>query len=465
MGFVTVDDTGVTAVSLDSAQTLVEQRLAQIFGPELDLAAQTPQGQMAGLMAVFGVEVGESTVALANQMTPDTATGVWLDWHGALVNVFRQTATRSRVTATLRGADGTVVRAGSRARTAAGDSFETVEDVTLTPAGVTVEMVAAEDGPTPIPAGGLSDIVTVVNGWESVTNVNAGAVGLADQTDVSYRLAIARAAARNGLGAVAAMTGAVIAAGALETQILENPEDTAVISRQFRLPAHGAIVAVRGGTDIAIGRAVEGYRGMGVPMVTAIKGGPPNSTDLAAISAGQVTWAGVDYGSIDLSSATSGADRAAALTSAMAGSGVTVRFFDDRYVAMFTWKPNVALMFDSGTTATAFGLDPVSAVGSPGPFVRHRDRPLTLVLAVTKQVGFPADGLNLIRRAVTAVVDGYPLGAQLWANDLLAAVERVPGTRVTSLSVQHDSADVSGVDVPLDARWTLPAANVTITIT
>ena len=57
------------------------------------------------------------------------------------------------------------------------------------------------------------------------------------------------------------------------------------------------------------------------------------------------------------------------------------------------------------------------------------------------------------------------MGEQVWLNDLLSVVEAVGGTRVTSLTVTDGTNAVSGVDVPLDRVWSLPLANITITLT
>ena len=55
---------------------------------------------------------------------------------------------------------------------------------------------------------------------------------------------------------------------------------------------------------------------------------------------------------------------------------------------------------------------------------------------------------------------GYAIGAELWANDILGAAERIPGTRVTLLSVQAGGVDVSGrcrlARQPMDARRVQP---------
>ena len=86
-------------------------------------------------------------------------------------------------------------------------------------------------------------------------------------------------------------------------------------------------------------------------------------------------------------------------------------------------------------------------------------------LDVTRQPGFPADGLTQIRTNVTAIVDAYGVGEQVWSNDILRVAEGVQGTRVTTITVQYAGVDASGVAVPLDILWSLPTANLTITIT
>ena len=50
---------------------------------------------------------------------------------------------------------------------------------------------------------------------------------------------------------------------------------------------------------------------------------------------------------------------------------------------------------------------------------------------------------------------GYGIGDEVWSNDLLCEAERVAGTRVSLLVVQHNGTDVSGVAVPRDVLWAL----------
>ena len=67
MPIFTVDDTGVHAPSLEQAQVDTRQQLADIFGDDLANADQTPQGQLAGIIAVLEAVIGEALVRLGKR--------------------------------------------------------------------------------------------------------------------------------------------------------------------------------------------------------------------------------------------------------------------------------------------------------------------------------------------------------------------------------------------------------------
>ena len=102
------------------------------------------------------------------------------------------------------------------------------------------------------------------------------------------------------------------------------------------------------------------------------------------MSNGTVSWNGVDYTGLDLRPANSAAAKATALTTLLDGTGVTVRAIDGIYIAMFGWNPDVTPMFGTGTVETNFGLAPDDSSYPVGPFVRPRNRDLTLVVDVVK---------------------------------------------------------------------------------
>ena len=184
---IVVDDKGVRASSLAANLQDVQARFRATFGEDLSLSPQTPQAQIAGILAFLLTEVGEAIVEDGMNSDVEHAGGTVLDQLMGLLDVRRIVATYSRVTATLTGVAGTGVPAGSRAKTTDGDVFQTLQAVVLSPSGVTVEMRAVEEGPVEAAAGALTQIVTVVAGWETITNANPAVLGVARQSDASAR--------------------------------------------------------------------------------------------------------------------------------------------------------------------------------------------------------------------------------------------------------------------------------------
>ena len=163
MAIFQVDATGVHVPSLEEAQAAVLAQLSAIFGDDLARASQTPQAQLAGVIAILEAIVGEALVRLGNAQDPDKAVGTQLDTIGSLLDILRDQATRSRVTATVTGVPGTNLPALSRAKTTAEAEFRTTTSVTLAPQpGVTVDMEAVDFGPVEAAAGTLTEIVTVI---------------------------------------------------------------------------------------------------------------------------------------------------------------------------------------------------------------------------------------------------------------------------------------------------------------
>ena len=464
----TVDATGVTVPSVIEAVDRVLRVLQVIFGADLSLSNQTPQTQLAAILAVPDIETGEALAAVFAGVDPRTAPGVWLDVLGGWLMTERRAATRSRVTATVAGEAATSVPAGNRAATGDGDEFVTLADVVLSPSGVAVDMQAAETGPVQAAAGTLTRIVSVIPGWETITNAEAATVGADGESDAEYRQSYAMRAARRSVGPIAALEAALADADAAPYHVRDNGTGAAVTVQDMAINAYSLLVVAASGTDGDVRRAVENHKGMCVPTMTAIQGGTPNNTTLDGVSNGAITWAGNDYTGLDLTAASDDAAKAAALTTLLAGrSGVSVRSIDSTYRAFFEWRPTAAPVFADGTVADAFGLSADGgAVYPAGPFLRARGRALTVVLAVIRATGFPADGLAQIRAAVIGRVDGYGVGETLWVNDILVAAETVAGTRVTSSTVQYGGSDLAGAVIPpLDARWSLALTDLTVTVT
>ena len=464
-----VTDTGVRAASLAEIHTEIQRRYRSLLGEDLSFSDQTPQAQIAGVSASMLAETFEAIVQSANANSVDHAGGVFLDQLGSLIGIQRIQATFSRVTAVVRGVAGTGIPTGSRARNSNGDLFETLSDVILSSDDISVELQAVEPGPISVEADTLTDIVTVIPGWESITNPNAGSIGVNGQSDDEYRRDYRARTGRLSIGMKGSLEAAIEEARGKKWRFIENSTSKAVSTQQWRLFSHSIVVVVESGSDADLIRAIEYSRGQGVGTMSTIFGGSPDNATLDSVTAGEIGWNGVNYDGLDLSSASTSADKAAALTALLSDSSepVHIEAIDDRYVAFFAWSPNKNPAFSAGANddvAVSFGFLPASVTRSPGPFSRVRARALTIAITINRRPGFLADGLDRIRTAVNAVVDSYEIGEDVWSNDFLAAVESLPGTRVAMISVQHAGVDVSGISPPLDSLWTLSPGNLEITI-
>ncbi len=460
-----VEPTGIQATSLTETIAELRQQFSAAFGGDLALEDETPQGQITAIMATALVEVYEAIVALGNAHNVDTASGIYLDDLGSLLGIERRQATPSRLDATLTGVADTIIPAGRRVADEANNTWLVPSATTITTGGTSTVLIAATPGPTALPAAGRLRIATPLTGWETAVSAGTGSVGEAIQSNRSMRRTIRDASARNAQGPLFATYAALADAGATVTTGRENRTAETVTVQSWPIPAHSILIITDGLRNIDATRVIEAQRAAGAGTVTAVVGAARTTTNITALRAtntGTITWGGTDYENIDLTSATTGDDIATLLTAAV--EPVTFVYSYDQFIAVYPWTPTSTPTFATSTLATALGLN-TGAIPAPGPFIRPRRVPLTVTVEATATREFPSNGLELLRLLLIGTVEQYQIGSQVWANDLLAAAESVTGTRVTSLTVKRGSTDVSGVEVPLDIDWTLPVANLTISIT
>ena len=110
-------DQGIIQPDTSSILSGVETDFQTAFGADIDLSPETPQGRLAELFAIERAGVLGINAANASQINLDFATGLFLDAIGSNFNVPRIGATSTRVLATVTGTAGTVITAGSLAKT------------------------------------------------------------------------------------------------------------------------------------------------------------------------------------------------------------------------------------------------------------------------------------------------------------------------------------------------------------
>jgi hypothetical protein len=239
--------------------TEVEGEWKSAFGQDLQVTPDTPQGVMISAEVAARAEVAKNNAALANQINPNLAGGVFLDAICALLGLERATATRSLIRdVTITGQPSTPIPAGVRARTNGGDLFESVGGVVLDSLGVaTVDFQSVEFGPVMAAASSLVNVVDSVLGWETVNNTTAAIPGVLEQSDESLRELRRRTLARQGISTVEAQISDLSALDNVRSlQFRENIAPTTEIIDGITMVAHSVWACVDGGLDLDIARSL-----------------------------------------------------------------------------------------------------------------------------------------------------------------------------------------------------------------
>ena len=254
-----VTSTGLIIPNTSATLAQVQGEWQTAFGSDLITTPDTPQGVMITAEALARNNVINNNALLANQINPNYAGGVFLDAIMALTGQQRIPQTYTTVTAvTVTGVAGTVIPAGSIATTAVGDQFQTTAAVTLPSGGsTTVNFVAVNGGPVPCGVGALTIIYSAVLGWETVTNSNAGILGILSQSDASARAYRNNTLAYNGISLAAAITSALYAVqGVNSLTFQENYTSSIATINGITMVPNSIYTCVSGGTNIAIAAAI-----------------------------------------------------------------------------------------------------------------------------------------------------------------------------------------------------------------
>lgn len=237
--------------------TVAEYQTA--FGADLVTTPDSPAGVLVTAEALSRTQVVNNNAAAANQINPNIAAGVFLDAIMALTGTQRRPAVRTLVQGvTLAGIAGTVVPAGSRAATAAGDQFETTIGAVIGGGGtITVDFQSVEFGPIPCPTHDLNVVVSAVLGWETVDNTTAGTLGSATQSDFQARATRNNMLGFQGISEAAAITSALYNVPGVQSLFYqENIAATTVSINGISMVAHSIYVCVNGGTNADVAAAL-----------------------------------------------------------------------------------------------------------------------------------------------------------------------------------------------------------------
>lgn len=252
---------GVIVPDTSEIKTQTESEWKAVWGEDLDVSPETPQGVMIASDVAVRSEVAANNAQLANQINPNYSGGIFLDDIWALTGGKRREASYTIVDGVeLGGYPGITIPSGSRRATTDGNLFELLSSVTLDSAGSGIGIFQAiEPGPIACLAHTLTEPVqgyTAV-GWETSDNPSSGFRGTSEQSDISAKQERRETLALQGRSLPEAVYSRVRAVrGVLSMSFRENFTDADATIDGIFLKKNSIWLCVDGGSDLDIAEAL-----------------------------------------------------------------------------------------------------------------------------------------------------------------------------------------------------------------
>ena len=255
---------GFNTKRLDDIKTDLEEAFRTEFGQNIRTDSDSVNGQLIGIMAERIADVWDGLEDVYSAAYVPSSTNAALDDLIALAGATREGETFSSVLLTLGGVPATLIAAGSIAQ----DPVLEIEWVTQADAtiggGGTVDVLGspAASGPITGLAGTITEIVTQVTDWNTVTNAMDADVGRDSETDRAVRARFVQSFRSGGGSSTEAVRAVLLnVPDVTEVSVFENTTD--VIDADGR-PPHSIEAVVRGGTDQAIIDAIWDSKAGGI---------------------------------------------------------------------------------------------------------------------------------------------------------------------------------------------------------
>ena len=232
----------------------VENEYKAIFGDDLITDPETPQGALITAEITSRQSVLRNNARVGNQINPLYSGGTFLDSIWALTNGSRVGQSQSTVQCVVTGVPGTTIPAGSRASQDSGNEWQSSAEIVIPTSGaITASFLAVDFGPLFASVGTITNVVTGILGWETVTNNAVATPGRNTQSDSSSRISRREQISLQGQSTAGAISARLSATeGVRSFTFRENIEPITQVIDGITLVRQSIWAAVDGGTDIDV---------------------------------------------------------------------------------------------------------------------------------------------------------------------------------------------------------------------
>lgn len=260
----TLTEAGIQIERLNDIVKRFEDGFKQIYGQNIDLSPNTPDGQMVGILAQIKMDIEELAENIYRQLDPDVATGTWLEQRVAYAGLTRRGASYSYLrSAILTGDpytniyDGLVVSDINKTR------WILTSHVQLDDNGSARADFRSENlGEFNIGKNTSLTIETVTLGLNGVSIVSDSEVGAEEETDQELRERFLKLRNRTAQNSVESIESKIAALPDVKhVKVIENNTGE---TDSNNVKPHTINVIVDGGDSESIARVIYNNKGAGV---------------------------------------------------------------------------------------------------------------------------------------------------------------------------------------------------------
>jgi len=276
-----VNETGLTTENLNEIIQNLEDGLKTIYGNDINVESNSPDGQLINITAQLKVDLLELLTQIYNSFDPDNAIGRTLDSRVVINNIQRKsgTYTQQEVEITtdralnLEGLDAEADNPDGVGYTVAdnnGNEFILLDSVSIIGAGIYSLIFRAKDiGKVETTQNTITNPVSVILGITNINNPNSALeIGDNEETDVELRLRREKSVAIGSLGYLDGLLGAILNInGVIDSTIYENFTST---TDSDGIPSHSIWVIVEGGANTEIAEQIYKKKSYGAGMKGAV---------------------------------------------------------------------------------------------------------------------------------------------------------------------------------------------------
>ncbi len=228
------------------------------FGNQLNMADETPQGQISVSQAAAIGNANDAFLFLSQQMDPAYNVGRYQDGIARIYFIERFPARPTVVTVTCIGSSGVVIPANSVVMASDGTQYLATDGGTIPASGtIDLQFECAIAGPIACPAGSITTIYQAINGWDQATNAADGVIGRDTETRAEFEDRRRLSVAQNSQGSLPSILGAVLSVdNVLDAFVTENVNNAPLAIGGYTLDPNSIYVAAVGGTDADVAHAL-----------------------------------------------------------------------------------------------------------------------------------------------------------------------------------------------------------------